>query len=52
MFPTASDNQMQVVIRVLPDECEMDSKLLGEFDIIGILPAPKATPQIKVAAAA
>jgi molecular chaperone DnaK (HSP70) len=45
---------MQLGIRVLQSELEMSmgSKLLGEFVLIGILPAPRAMPQFEVAAAA
>ena len=51
MFSTAADNQTQVGIRVLQGEREMaaDNKLLGEFDLVGIPPAPRGLPQIEVA---
>jgi len=49
-FSTAADNQTQVGIKVLQGEREMamDNKLLGQFDLIGIPPAPRGTPQIEV----
>lgn len=49
-FSTAADNQTQVGIKVLQGEREMaaDNKLLGEFDLVGIPPAPRGTPQIEV----
>ncbi|KAG2547846.1 hypothetical protein PVAP13_9KG128700 [Panicum virgatum] len=49
-FSTAADNQTQVGIRVLQGEREMaaDNKLLGEFDLVGIPPAPRGLPQIEV----
>jgi len=49
-FSTAADNQREVTIRVLQGEREManDNKLLGEFDLIGIPPAPRGVPQIDV----
>ena len=42
MFSIAADNQTQVGIKVLQDEREMtsDNKLLGEFELMGIPPAP------------
>nr|ACN30847.1 unknown [Zea mays] len=51
VFSTAADNQTQVGIRVLQGEREMaaDNKLLGEFDLVGIPPAPRGLPQIEVA---
>ena len=50
MFSTAADNQTQVGIRVLQGKREMaaDNKLLGEFDLVGIPPAPRGMPQIEV----
>uniref|UniRef100_A0ACD5TTL0 Uncharacterized protein n=1 Tax=Avena sativa TaxID=4498 RepID=A0ACD5TTL0_AVESA len=50
VFSTAADNQTQVGIRVLQGEREMasDNKLLGEFDLVGIPPAPRGTPQVEV----
>ncbi|CAM0870948.1 unnamed protein product [Alopecurus aequalis] len=50
VFSTAADNQTQVGVRVLQGEREMasDNKLLGEFDLVGIPPAPRGTPQIEV----
>ena len=50
VFSTAADNQTQVGIKVLQGEREMaaDNKLLGQFDLSGIPPAPRGTPQIEV----
>ena len=50
-FSTAEDNQSAVTIRVFQGEREMasDNKLLGQFDLIGIAPAPRGMPQIEVA---
>ncbi|KAL9263972.1 Heat shock 70 kDa protein, mitochondrial-like protein [Drosera capensis] len=50
VFSTAADNQTQVGIKVLQGEREMasDNKMLGEFDLIGIPPAPRGMPQIEV----
>merc|ERR1712178_514211 len=50
VFSTAADNQPQVGIKVLQGEREMaaDNKLLGEFDLVGIAPAPRGVPQIEV----
>ncbi|KAF5178912.1 Chaperone protein dnak [Thalictrum thalictroides] len=50
VFSTAADNQTQVGIKVLQGEREMasDNKLLGEFDLVGIPPAPRGLPQIEV----
>ncbi|KAF3788919.1 Heat shock protein [Nymphaea thermarum] len=49
-FSTAADNQTQVGVRVLQGEREMasDNKLLGEFELTGIPPAPRGMPQIEV----
>jgi molecular chaperone DnaK len=49
-FSTAEDNQQAVTIRIFQGEREMaaDNKLLGEFNLIGIPPAPRGTPQIEV----
>jgi molecular chaperone DnaK len=49
-FSTASDNQPQVQIKVMQGEREMasDNKMLGEFDMVGIPPAPRGVPQIEV----
>merc|ERR1711908_271038 len=49
-FSTASDNQTQVQIKVFQGEREMaaDNKLLGNFDLVGIPPAPRGVPQIEV----
>jgi molecular chaperone DnaK len=50
IFSTAEDNQTAVTIRVFQGEREMaaDNKLLGQFDLVGIPPAPRGTPQIEV----
>lgn len=50
VFSTASDGQTQVGVRVFQGEREMaaDNKLLGEFELVGIPPAPRGTPQIEV----
>ena len=50
VFSTASDNQTAVTIRVFQGEREMaaDNKLLGQFDLIGIPPAPRGMPQVEV----
>ena len=49
-FSTADDNQSAVTIRVFQGERQVasDNKLLGQFDLVGIPPAPKGTPQIEV----
>ena len=49
-FSTAADNQTQVGIKVLQGEREMaaDNKMLGQFDLVGIPPAPRGMPQIEV----
>ena len=49
-FSTAADNQTQVGIKVLQGEREMaaDNKMLGNFDLMGIPPAPRGVPQIEV----
>merc|ERR1711994_272153 len=49
-FSTAADNQTQVCIKVFQGEREMaaDNKLLGQFDLVGIPPAPRGVPQIEV----
>jgi molecular chaperone DnaK len=49
-FSTAEDNQNAVTIRVFQGEREMaaDNKLLGQFDLVGIAPAPRGVPQIEV----
>lgn len=51
VFSTAADNQPQVQIKVLQGEREMaaDNKNLGQFDLVGIPPAPRGVPQIEVA---
>lgn len=50
VFSTAEDNQQAVTIRVFQGEREMaaDNKLLGQFDLMGIPPAPRGVPQIEV----
>ena len=50
VFSTAEDNQNAVTIRVFQGEREMaaDNKMLGQFDLMGIPPAPRGTPQIQV----
>jgi molecular chaperone DnaK len=50
VFSTAEDNQPAVTIHVLQGEREMasDNKLLGQFELTGIAPAPRGTPQIEV----
>jgi len=50
VFSTAEDNQGAVTIRVFQGEREMaaDNKLLGQFDLMGIPPAPRGVPQIEV----
>ncbi|MFW6014658.1 MAG: molecular chaperone DnaK [Candidatus Nanoarchaeia archaeon] len=49
-FSTAADNQTAVTIRVFQGERPMaqDNKLLGQFDLVGIPPAPRGVPQIEV----
>jgi molecular chaperone DnaK len=51
VFSTAEDNQNAVTIRVFQGEREMaaDNKVLGQFDLMGIPPAPRGMPQIEVA---
>jgi molecular chaperone DnaK len=50
IFSTADDNQTAVTVRVFQGEREMaaDNKLLGQFDLVGIPPAPRGMPQIEV----
>jgi molecular chaperone DnaK len=50
VFSTADDNQQAVTIKVYQGEREMaaDNKLLGQFDLMGIPPAPRGVPQIEV----
>jgi molecular chaperone DnaK len=50
IFSTAEDNQTAVTIRVFQGEREMaaDNKLLAQFDLVGIPPAPRGVPQIEV----
>jgi molecular chaperone DnaK len=50
VFSTAEDNQGAVTIRVFQGEREMaaDNKMLGQFDLVGIPPAPRGVPQIEV----
>jgi len=49
-FSTAEDNQSAVTIRVFQGEREMaaDNKMLGQFDLVGIPPAPRGIPQVEV----
>ncbi len=51
VFSTADDNQGAVTIRVFQGEREMaaDNKMLGQFDLVGLPPAPRGVPQIEVA---
>jgi molecular chaperone DnaK len=51
VFSTADDNQSAVTIRVFQGERPLasDNKLLGQFDLVGIPPAPRGVPQIEVA---
>jgi chaperone protein DnaK len=50
VFSTAADNQTQVGIKVFQGEREMaaDNNMLGQFDLVGIPPAPRGVPQIEV----
>jgi molecular chaperone DnaK len=50
VFSTAEDNQSAVTIRVFQGEREMaaDNKMLGQFDLMGIPPAPRGVPQVEV----
>ena len=50
VFSTAEDNQTAVTIRVFQGEREMaaDNKMLGQFDLVGLPPAPRGMPQIEV----
>jgi len=50
VFSTAEDGQTAVTIRVFQGEREMaaDNKLLGQFDLVGIPPAPRGMPQVEV----
>ncbi len=50
VFSTAEDNQSAVTIRVAQGEREMasDNKMLGQFDLVGLPPAPRGVPQIEV----
>jgi molecular chaperone DnaK len=50
IFSTAEDNQTAVTIRVFQGEREMaaDNKMLGQFDLVGLPPAPRGMPQIEV----
>ena len=50
VFSTAEDNQTAVTIRVFQGEREMaaNNKLLGQFDLVGIPPAPRGMPQVEV----
>ncbi len=49
-FSTAEDNQSAVTIRVFQGEREMaaDNKTLGQFDLVGLPPAPRGVPQVEV----
>jgi len=49
-FSTAEDNQTAVTIRVFQGEREMaaDNKMLGQFDLVGLPPAPRGVPQVEV----
>ncbi len=49
VFSTAADNQTQVGIKVFQGEREMaaDNKTLGNFDLIGVPPAPRGVPQVR-----
>ncbi|WP_018388659.1 molecular chaperone DnaK [Ancylobacter sp. FA202] len=51
VFSTAEDGQTAVTIRVFQGEREMaaDNKILGQFDLVGIPPAPRGVPQVEVA---
>jgi molecular chaperone DnaK len=50
VFSTADDNQSAVTIRVFQGERQMaaDNKILGQFDLVGIPPAPRGVPQVEV----
>ena len=50
VFSTADDNQTAVTIRVFQGEREMagDNKMLGQFDLMGLPPAPRGIPQVEV----
>ncbi|MFZ4066722.1 MAG: molecular chaperone DnaK [Phenylobacterium sp.] len=50
VYSTADDNQSAVTIRVFQGEREMaaDNKILGQFDLVGIPPAPRGVPQVEV----
>jgi molecular chaperone DnaK len=50
VFSTADDNQSAVTIRVFQGERDMaaDNKMLGQFDLLGIPPAPRGVPQVEV----
>jgi len=50
VYSTAADNQTQVGIKVFQGEREMaaDNKMLGQFDLVGLPPAPRGVPQIEV----
>jgi len=50
VFSTAADNQTAVTVRVFQGERAMagDNKLLGQFDLVGIPPAPRGVPQVEV----
>jgi len=50
VFSTAADGQTQVEIKVMQGEREMaaDNKILGQFTLVGLPPAPRGVPQIEV----
>merc|ERR1739844_98719 len=50
VFSTAADGQTQVEIKVMQGEREMarDNKMLGQFSLVGLLPAPRGVPQLEV----
>jgi molecular chaperone DnaK len=50
VFSTADDNQTAVTIKVFQGEREMaaDNKMLGQFDLVGLPPAPRGVPQVEV----
>src|SRR5947199_10441241 len=50
VYSTAEDNQQAVTIRVFQGEREMaaDNKMLGQFDLVGLPPAPRGVPQVEV----
>ena len=50
VYSTAADGQTQVSIRIFQGEREManDNKFMGQFELVGIAPAPRGVPQIEV----